>query len=363
MNKVQQAATAELETYHGRPFELGALPAPLRLPLPDEPFVPFWEEVERESRQRGAFTVLRERLPQLAFPIREGMSQCEPYHAATLRGLPVAAIPEATGLELAHPEALEVALFASPAGRIPLLVVRRREEFAQLLRALAKKNEPVPVPEAQGALMVAGFNNWGRIAELKRQVGAEGWGEAWKRLSPQKELYQDRFILLSDGPYSAVPAAELGLSDEEWRRISLTIRRDHECAHYLTRRVFGAMRNHLLDELAADYAGLLGATGHFRADWFLRFLGLENLPEIRPGGRIELYRGKPPLSDAAFRLLGEQVRAAAQELERFDAARAGRERNAEETAQVVAALATFRLDELAREGAGERLGQVIAALA
>ena len=38
------------------------------------------------------------------------------------------------------------------------------------------------------------------------------------RIVPYRELYQDRFILLSDGPYSAVPAADLGLDDAEWRR-------------------------------------------------------------------------------------------------------------------------------------------------
>ena len=350
MNKVHQAAIPELEAYHGRGFDLAQLPPDLSLPLPDEPSVAFWEEVERESRARGAFAVLREHLPQLAFPIREGISGSDPYRAATLRGVPVAEIPEAVGLDLAHPEALELVIHPSAAGRIPLLIVRRREEFIALLRALAKRTEPVPVPAAQGALMVSGFNNWSRIAALKRQVGAADWAEAWPSLAAQKELYQDRFILLSDGPYSAVPAAELGLNEEEWRALSLTIRREHECAHYLTRRVFGAMRNHLLDELIADYAGLVGAIGRFRADWFLRFLGLEDLPHIRPGGRIELYRGVPPLSDEAFRLLHEQVRDAAHELEDFDAALPAGQRTPEATARTLLTLATFRLDELARSG-------------
>src|SRR5262249_9525817 len=113
---------AELLAYNENLFDLDNLGPETRFPLPDEPFVAFWESVAAESRERGAFAVLRERLPQLAFPIREGISRTESYRDATLRGVPVAAIPEATGLELAQPEAVEVALHTSPAGRIPLLI-------------------------------------------------------------------------------------------------------------------------------------------------------------------------------------------------------------------------------------------------
>src|SRR5436305_10243935 len=299
---------AELRAYNQNVFDVsasGALSPATRFPLPDEPFVAFWEAVAEESRTRGAFAVLRQRLPQLAFPIREGISRTAAYHDATLRGVPVASIPEATGLELAHPEAVEVALPSSPAGCIPLLVVRRRPEFEALLQALTKKNEPEPIPPAQGALMVAGYNNWSRIRELRRRWEAlepparetATWGEECQRLQPQKDLYQDRFILLSDGPYSAVPAGDLGLGEGEWRELSLVIRRDHECAHYLTRRLFGSMRNNLLDELMADYAGLVGAVGRFRAGWFLRFLGLEDSPpglQYRPGAPPDPHPRPPP---------------------------------------------------------------------
>lgn len=305
------AEADELLLYNENVFDLAFFEPRVRFPLPDEPFVAFWEEVEREARERGAFAVLREKLPQLRFPIREGISETEGYRAATRRGVAVESIPEATGLELERPEAVEVVLHTSPAGRIPLVIGRRRPEFVAILRALTRKNEPAPVPDSQGALMVSGYNNWARIHAL---------GAGFRGLQERKELYQDRFILLSNGPYSAVPAAELGLGEEEWREISLVLRRDHECAHYLTRRLFGSMRNNLLDELIADYAGLVGATGRFRAGWFLRFVGLEDYPRYREGGRLDLYRGKPPLSDGAFRVLHSLVKAAAENLERFDAA-------------------------------------------
>jgi hypothetical protein len=269
--------------------------------------------------------------------------------APSRRGVPVGNIPEATGLGIVRPEAIEVVIHPSLAGRIPLLIARGREELVALLRALTKKNEPEPVPDAQGALMVSGYNNWCRIGELRRLWEARDpaerenatWAEEFQRLQARRELYQDRFILLSDGPYSAVPAADLGLGEAEWREMSLVIRREHECAHYFTRRLFGSMRNNVLDELIADYAGLVAATGRFRADWFLRFVGLEDFPpRYRPGARLDLYRGKPPLSDGAFRVLQALLKAAAETLERFPP---------EEMAVMIPALASLRLEDLAGE--------------
>jgi len=139
-----------------------------------------------------------------------------------------------------------------------------------------------------------------------------------QRLIPRKELYQDRFIILSDGPYSAVPAEAIGLTEQEWRRASLIIRREHECAHYFTLRMYSAMRNNILDELIADYMGIVAAAGQYEAHWFLRFLGLENFPHYRRGGRLENYRGAPPLTDGAFRILQVLVKNAAENLEKFD---------------------------------------------
>ncbi len=75
------------------------------------------------------------------------------------------------------------------------------------------------------------------------------------------------------------------------------------------------MRNSLLDELIADWAGITAAAGRFRADWFLRFMGLEEEGRYRAGGRLENYRGKPPLSDGAFKVLQSLVRNAARKLE------------------------------------------------
>lgn len=343
--QADRLAAEELRVYNQSAFDLSALGPQTVIPLADELFVSIWETWAEEARGRGAFTVLREHLPQLGFPIREGISQTEAYRAATRRGIPPDSFPEATGLALEHPERIELVLYPSPAGRIPLLIARGRAEFAALVQALARRNEPVPVPDSQGALMISGYNNWERLHGLRRRWEAldpeqretATWSAELARIQPQRELYQDRFILLSDGPYSAVPAADLGLDEASWREMSLVIRRDHECAHYFTRRLFGSMRNNVLDELIADYTGIVAAIGRFRADWFLRFIG----------ARLEMYRGDPPLSDGAFRILQGMVKAAAENLERFDARLPSGPRTLEQRSLMIAALASLRLDEIA----------------
>ena len=339
------------------------------IPLADEAFVEIWRVWAEQANEESAFAVLSRHLPQLRFPIREGMRDAKAYRDATLLGVSPDEIPEATGLVLEHPESLELEIYASPAGRIPLLILRDRADFESILRALLRRNEPAPVPPGQGASMVAGYNNWQRIHALRaaweeqpeEERRKPTWMAEFARLRTSKEsksLYQDRFILLSDGPYSAVPAEDLGLDDATWREMSLVIRREHECVHYFTRRVFGAMNNHLLDELMADYAGLTAAAGRFHADWFLRFLGIEDLPRYREGTRIEIYRGDPPLSDGAFRLLHRIVERAARTLEVFDRERWPEEstaRTLEERAGMTLALGSMTLSELAAEDGLERL--------
>ncbi len=93
------------------------------------------------------------------------------------------------------------------------------------------------------------------------------------------------FIILSSKPYSNVPAEELGLEEDDWALKSMLIRRSHECTHYFTKKTYGISNNLLHDELMADFMGLYDAFGFYRAEWFLRFLGI-----IEGGGsRLDVY--------------------------------------------------------------------------
>ena len=357
----------ELLKYNENLFNHDALKFPLEIPLPDEPFISVWEQYASEASEKGVSESLKRALVQLSFPIREGISQEEFYRSVTRRGVSPDGIPQATGLNLKRPGAIQLLLHQTPVGRLPLIITGDRQDFVALVQAITEKNEPAPVPGSMGAVIIAGYNNWDRIRRYREQwerenrsdFSGEKWGEEFKRLIPKKELYQDRFIILSDGPYSNISAHDMGLPEEEWKRLSLIIRREHECTHYFTRHLFSSMQNRLVDELMADYMGIAAAAGGYRADWFLRFVGLENFPEYREGGRLENYRGDPSLSDGAFKILQVLAKNGAENLEQFDHAYRKDNHDLQENAAILIALTFLTMEELASDVAVSLLRQAI----
>lgn len=355
------AEAAELLAYTEPTFRVpDPLPGPF--PLPDEPFVAAWAGYAADADERGAWSALRERLVQLRFPVAAGMSASEAYRAATRRG--ERSWPEDGGVALRAPGRLLLFLHPTAAGRVPVLVAGEREDFVALVRALARRNEPEPIPRSMGACIVGGYVNWDRVGALRRaweeahpRDAGDGWAAELRALAPRKELYQDRFVLLSRGPYSGVSAGAMGMGAAGWEDASLTLRLEHECAHHFTRRVLGSMRNTVHDELIADYAGVVSACGRFRADWVLRFLGLERFPRFRRDGRLWNYRGDPPLSRGAFRVLGAVVRSAVLNLEAAGLERALDWRDLDARARLLAALAGRTLEELASPEAPELLSR------
>jgi hypothetical protein len=345
--------------------ELGLTPPPL--PLADEPHVEAWRRYAEAARGVGAWEALRRVFPQLRFPIRPGISAETEYRAATLKGK--AAADAEGGLRLEDPGALELAIHDTLAGAVPVIVAGTRADFENLVRAFCSRNEPKPVPPSMGACHVAGLNNWDRIAAYRRSWAErdavhrddpDAWQEEFRRLVPRKHLYQDRFVILSRGPYSNVSAADAGLPEGEWRERSLVLRREHECTHHFTLRVFGRLANNVLEELLADFVGLLRAFGAYRPGLAARFLGLEDFPNYREGGRLQNYLGEPPLSRRAFEVLTGLAHAAIVNL----AAVAGRHRERLATpkslAQLVFVLTAVTLEDLAAPGLPERAGELLA---
>lgn len=329
----------ELLAYNDNVFEAPSIAAS-SFPLEDEPFVGAWDEYAAEAGADGVDAVLHRRFLQFSFPIERGISETESYRAAVRRG-----VPPANGLRtvLARPDLMRICVHPTSAGSIPLLITGDRRDFITCVQALTRRNEPVAIPRSMGACTVAGFNNWDRIRRLRHERVAE-----FERILPRKDLYQDRFIILSSGEYSDVPAADLGKEQDEWLAQSLILRREHECAHYFTRRVFGSMRNNVLDELIADYMGIVAIDGRFRAEWFLRFMGLYAETGARPDGRIHLYRGA--LSDGAFRVLQHLLSTAAQNIEAFQMHHR-EELAGQRGALAVLLLSKFTTEELASEEA------------
>ncbi|MCI4651033.1 hypothetical protein [Phaeodactylibacter sp.] len=279
--------------------------------LEDAALVETWEGYLMEAKESGVYPTLCRHWVQFRFPIAEGISNSDSYRRATRRGASTLRMPEAHGLALKAPDRLKLFLYASPAGRIPVLVAEERVDFEAIIRALCYCNEPRPVPASMGAALIKGLNNWSRVRKLQALGG-------YSNLSEHKDLFQDSVIVLSRIPYSNVPATVLGLEAENWLEQSLQIRLAHEGAHYFTLRRFGSMHINMYDELIADYAGIKAVQPHFRAEWFLRFIGLKDYPRLREAGRLNNYLGEPPLDRPAREALQAILRDAALQVEAFD---------------------------------------------
>lgn len=332
----------ELIEYNENVFDLSAA----RDAVDDEPFVSAWDAYAIEAGTLGAYACLRDKLIQLRFPIKEGISATVEYRAATRQGTQPL---NDRGPELGHEEGIDIEIHATACGRIPLIIAPARSDFVALVCALARKNEPVAIPASMGACLVAGFINWDRVRRYQLTWESdhphERWADEFRHFSKEKHLYQDSFVILTEGPYSGVPEWEMGLSTDAWRAISMVIRREHECTHYYTRRVLGSMRRNLLDEIIADYMGICGAMGCFRADWFLRFMGLESYPAYRSGGRFENYVGN--LSESAMAVLARLVVLAAENLEYNGPVCRGISASPSEKVHLLGRLTSLTLEEMA----------------
>lgn len=281
--------------------ELMALCAPLPpaltvLPLPEEPHLAFYRSLPTQGS--ALFVALAEAFPQLYFSPAAGLSQTPEWVQAVRRGEP--RVGQKTP-SLQSPEALTLQLLPTPAGTLPILIAGCREDFVRLVQLLAHRGEPVPIPQSMGACLVQGLNNWERYRALRGQWEQEQANKApWSHILERKELYQDRLVLASRGPYSGVEVPE---DSPGGAQKALTIRLQHESAHYVTVRVFGRLGHTVLEELVADWFGLQAAYGSYDPTLALQFLGLEAFPAVRPSGRLHNYRGSPPLSDEAFHWL------------------------------------------------------------
>jgi len=196
---------------------------------PDTSFLGFWERTIEYARLFGADKAINEKVCSVR---------------------PV---------EFRSPDTLRIEMYDSVAGRIPIIYVRDTADFEQLVTNIAHKGVRPDNISATGASFISGKTT--------------------------------RFIILSAKPYSNVPASELGLSDEaEWAENSLLLRRGHECTHYFTKQTYGITNNILHDEIMADFIGIYETFGFYRAEWFLRFMGIIK----GSGGRLVVYTENLP---------------------------------------------------------------------
>jgi hypothetical protein len=324
-----KSACEQVFDYCSTPFDPARLGPPPVLPLTSDAHVNDWRRYAAEAGD-AVFPYLQRCFPQLAIPIRDGISKSDLYARAVRRGEAVDPAAFGEALQLQNPAGLRLEIHEHPAGALPVLIVQDRDDFATLVRALACRNEPTPIGPAVNAQMIAGIVNWDRVRRYRASWSGGMAPDDTERTWPAEmarvaatapETFRDRIMLVATASYSSVDAHDLGLPYEarRWRELSHVIRVEHEFTHYTTKRLYGHMRNNLFDELLADFMGVTAALGTFQARWFLTFIGLDPWPDVRPDGRVHTYRAD--LSEEAFRVVCEVTRRAAEELERLTGAR------------------------------------------
>ena len=230
----------------------------------------------------------------------------EAYRRVVLRG------EEPEAKSLAHyrgDPADREEVMETPAGSVRVVTLGNRQDFELALRSLmAAKDGPLtPIPASQGAAMLTVFN-WPRIHAHLARFPEEERAAAFKRFTAVRENYVDMLVLLSRGPYSHVPAAAVGETENEWLDHSDTIRRFHELTHVICRRLCPGDVAPIRDEMVADAVGLIAAYGRFDPETEKRFLGIRD--GRYTGGRLGNYTDAPEELAAPVCAALERIRAA-----------------------------------------------------
>ncbi len=283
--------------------------------------VEFWKYYLQKTGEPH-FQILKDFYPQLYFPIETEINKTEDYIHAVLKGkdsfknLP-------SHLFLNHAEGISIQLYKDISGTIPVISINDSQDFVVIAQSLLYKNNPMPIPSSMGAFLANGINNWERIHALKKEWIENRPSNSWnhefsKNIVPNPELYKDKIIVLSTKPYSNIQSAHLGLSEDEWKAYSYSIRLEHECTHLYTLKRYGRASNNLHDELIADYIGITKTLGKYNKEWMLAFMGLENYPQYREGSRLENYIDRIDISGDRFQDLTAIIRNAIETIAGFD---------------------------------------------
>lgn len=242
---------------------------------------------------------LAKRFPQLYLKPESGVSQSELYRAIVRKGSRY----EGSLAHFTGSAADSLTRAQTPAGEVTVVFLAARADFECFYRIMACRCEPVEVPPTMGACYISGINDWSRIhahmAAYRASGGTDSPGE-FARFTAVPSNYRETLLLLSDGPYSALPAERTPYDSETWLRLSREIRKYHELTHFVCRKLFPEKKNPIWDELLADCMGLLFATGEYSVPLAQAFLGIENGVYI--GGRLENYTDGAPDSETVRRV-------------------------------------------------------------
>ena len=156
-------------------------------------------------------------------------------------------------VDFLQPEEVIIRIHDSFAGKIPLVILGNDSDFENFIVNASYRGE--------------------RPDDISQMGASFTYGKKIKMLVLSKKFY------------SNTPAERVHLSREEWRNKSMILRLEHETVHYYTKKFYGTATNNIHDELIADFFGMRKALGHYDAELFMYFMGIDGSHE----GRLSLY--------------------------------------------------------------------------
>ncbi len=229
--------------------------------------------------------MLAKRFPQLYVAPREGAQDL--HRLASGRGV---VLEDANLDHFSTSDEDELREVDTPAGPVEVAFLKRRSDFETFLQIIGHRSQPDPIARTVGAITYRGLADWGKVTAAHEAYLADGgddWGAEFGRLAKQPGAFRSEIIVISEGPYSNVSAADTPYDEGEWTRVSREIRLHHECAHVVCRRTMPDDILPVWDEVTADVTGLLCATGRYDASLAARFLGIADTGYV--GGRLVEY--------------------------------------------------------------------------
>lgn len=236
-------------------------------------------------RGARALETLAVRFPQLY--VAPGEDASEAHRRAAGRGI----APE--GASLSHfvgSEEDELREVQTPAGPIEVLFLKRRADFETFLQIVGHRSQPEPIAPSIGAITYLGLADWGKVSSAYQSYvlsGGDDWASEFAHLARDGKTFRSELIVISEGPYSNIPADKTPYDANAWPVVSREIRLHHECAHVVCRRLMPKDVLPVWDEITADTCGLMCAIGRYDAELAALFLGVDQHGFF--GGRLEEY--------------------------------------------------------------------------
>lgn len=256
-----------------------------------------------EKRGTNVLTSLAEIYQQLYIP--PGDDSVEKYEDVVKKGHE---IPDGDLSHFVMDERDTLAYEDTPVGKVCVITLYNRQDFVTFIRIMGNRCSCTDIPDTQGASIISGVANWSKIKKHKEdfylQEQRKGnlfpdWKAEFAVFTSDKSNYLDTLIVLSYGPYSGIDTERINgylketdaqartYSDDEWLSYSYTIRKHHECTHYICQKIFPDKKDPIWDELVADTVGIYAAFGNFDRRLEELFLGIGDNGYTK--GRLENY--------------------------------------------------------------------------